>query len=132
MGFGNRWFAKAFRAANWTTLPSGKRIRLLPAPYFLATKIEAFNYRDKGDFHLSYDIEDLVAVLDGRAEIVTEVGKAEPDLRGYIGDYFLKLLQDINFLDALPGYLPPDAASQDRLQLIIERMKAIAEVVRCV
>ena len=113
-------------------MPSGKRIRLLPAPYFLATKIEAFNYRDKGDFHLSYDIEDLVAVLDGRAEIVTEVGKAEPDLRGYIGDYFLKLLQDINFLDALPGYLPPDAASQDRLQLIIERMKAIAEVVRCV
>ncbi len=132
LGFGNRWFAKAFRAANWATLPSGKRIRLLPAPYFLATKIEAFNYRGKGDFHLSYDIEDLVAVLDGRAEVVIEVRKAEPDLRCYIGDYFLELLQDINFLDALPGYLPPDTASQDRLLLIIERMKAIAEVVRCV
>ncbi len=42
LGFGNRWFTLAYEASEWTTLPSGKRIRLLPAPYFLATKLEAF------------------------------------------------------------------------------------------
>jgi hypothetical protein len=36
------------------------------------------------------------------------------------------LLEERNFLDALPGHLSPDAASQDRSVLIIERLKKIA------
>jgi hypothetical protein len=38
LGFGNRWFTLAYEASEWTTLPSGKRIRLLPAPYFFCNK----------------------------------------------------------------------------------------------
>jgi len=70
LGFGNVWFARAFAAAFDYRLPSGARIRLLPAPYFLATKIEAFEQRGAGDYLLSRDIEDLVAILDGRPEVV--------------------------------------------------------------
>ena len=33
LGFGNQWFTPAFEASEWTVLPSGKQIRLLPAPY---------------------------------------------------------------------------------------------------
>lgn len=45
LGFGNQWFSPAFKMAEPVALPSGKRIRMLPAPYFLATKLEAFNDR---------------------------------------------------------------------------------------
>ena len=31
LGFGNQWFEKAFRAAQWKTLPSDKTIKVLPA-----------------------------------------------------------------------------------------------------
>ena len=73
LGFGNRWFTLAYKASEWTTLPSGKRIRLLPAPYFIATKLEAFDCRGKSDYLMSRDMEDIVTVLDGRPEIVSEV-----------------------------------------------------------
>lgn len=126
LGFGNRWFTLAYEASEWTTLPSGKRIRLLPAPYFLATKLEAFESRGESDYLISRDMEDIITVLDGRSEIVSEVQQASEDLKNYLVEQFSMLLEERDFLDALPGHLLPDAASQDRSALIIERLKAIA------
>jgi hypothetical protein len=126
LGFGNRWFIPAFIAAEPFMLPSGVNIRLLPAPYFLATKMEAFDFRGKGDFLLSRDMEDIIAVLDGRTVIVSEVEAAKPDLKSYLVERFSDLLDNHLFLDALPGYLPPDQASQARLSHVISRVKAIA------
>jgi len=51
------------------------------APYFLATKLEAFDGRGKGDYLSSHDIEDIVAVLDGRPEILDELLKASKSYR---------------------------------------------------
>jgi predicted nucleotidyltransferase len=128
LGFGNRWFAPAYQASEWATLPSGKRIRLLPAPYFLATKLEAFNGRGKNDYLLSRDMEDLVTVLDGRSEIVSDVQHADEELKKYLIEECSMLLKERDFLDALPGYLPPDASSQDRSTLIIDRLDAITRI----
>jgi hypothetical protein len=88
------------------TLPSGRKIRIVTAPYFLATKLEAFDGRGGGNYMLSHDIEDIVAVLDGRPELVEEVRQAEDPLRRYLADRFTVLLQESRFLDALPGHLP--------------------------
>ncbi len=41
-------------------------IRIVTAPYFLATKLDAFRGRGKGDYFGSNDLEDIVAVVDGR------------------------------------------------------------------
>lgn len=126
LGFGNCWFSQAFTAAEHFTLPSGVRIRILPAPYFLATKLEAFDYRGKGDFLLSRDMEDIITVLDGREEIVLEVQAAESNLQDYLVKRFSGFMDERLFLDALPGHLPPDQASQSRLSHIIDRVKSIA------
>ncbi|HIJ56470.1 MAG TPA: hypothetical protein HPQ03_10135 [Deltaproteobacteria bacterium] len=127
MGFGNEWYAPAFAAAESVSLPSGKRIRMVPAPYFLATKLAAFDDRGGEDILLSRDMEDIVAVLDGRLEVVEEVNKSEKRLRIHLAQRFTILLQDQRFNDALPGYLPPDAASQNRLPALLERIRAISE-----
>lgn len=126
LGFGNRWFSLAYEASEWTTLPSGKRIRLLPAPYFLATKLEAFESRGENDYLMSRDMEDIITVLDGRSEIVFEVKQAGEELQDYLVDKFFMLLKEQDFLDALSGHLLPDAASQARSSLIIDRLKQIA------
>ena len=108
LGFGNRWFALAYKASEWTTLPSGKRIRLLPAPYFLATKFETFDCRGENDYLISLDMEDIVTVLDGRSEIVFEVQQAGEELKDYLVvrcSMFLKE-RDFAMLKALLSAFP--------------------------
>lgn len=126
LGFGNEWFEAAYREATRITLPSGKTLRHVTAPYFLATKLLAFDGRGNRDFMSSPDIEDLVSVLDGRPGLAEEIAAAEPDLRRFLTDRFSKLLASESFLEAVPGHLNPEEASQARVALIMERMQIIA------
>jgi hypothetical protein len=113
-------------SAEFVELPSGRSIRMVTAPYFLATKLNAFVGRGKGDYFMSHDMEDIVAVLDGRAEVVSDVDQVDPILRKHLRDRFTRFLGDPKFVEALPGHLPGDAASQARVPLLLERIQAIA------
>jgi hypothetical protein len=124
LGFGNRWYSPALEHAQKTRI-GGYEIRMITAPYFLATKLEAFHTRGKNDFRMSHDLEDIVTVTDGRPELVDEVHLSPADLQEYLGDQFRDLLSNRDFLEALPGHLLPDAASQERFGLVIRRMKQL-------
>lgn len=126
LGFTNRWYAEAFATASACQLAEDLVIRLVTPPYFLATKIEAFRSRGGGDFLASHDMEDLVAVLDGRPEVVAEVEQAGAELRAFLRDVFASFLDQRAFLDAVPGHLPPDAASQARISMVLQRAREIA------
>ena len=76
LGFSNRWYADALRTSADVLLPGGLTIRAITAPYFLGTKMEAFRGRGQGDYFASHDLEDFVAVIDGRMSIVQEIGRA--------------------------------------------------------
>jgi hypothetical protein len=106
-------------------LPSGRRIRAITAPYFLGSKIEAFRSRGKQDFYASHDLEDFVSVIDGRESICEEVASAPADLRGYLAVAAKELLEEARFRDALPGYLLPDPASQQRIGDVLRKLNAI-------
>ena len=47
----------------------------------VTSKIEAFHGRGNGDFMASHDMEDIISLIDGRAEIITEVLRASEDVR---------------------------------------------------
>ena len=49
LGFGSEWNQRAFADASSYEPPSGRAIRLISAPYFLITKLEAFQWRGDGD-----------------------------------------------------------------------------------
>jgi predicted nucleotidyltransferase len=51
LGFSNRWYPEAMREAMPCGLPGGTEIRVVSAPYFLATKLEAFLGRGGRRFH---------------------------------------------------------------------------------
>lgn len=108
LGFANRWSGRALESATDHRLSDGTVIRLVDAPHFLATKIEAFLGRGKGDYVESKDIEDIIAVVDGRAELYEELRGASSDLRAFLADTFEGWLAEEAFLDAIPGHLPGD------------------------
>lgn len=123
LGFTNRWYSPALEHARKFEI-GRYGIRVITAPYFVATKLEAFHGRGKDNFS-SHDLEDIVTVIDGRPELVEEVHSAPTDLRKYLSDEFGALLSNRSFLDALPGHLLPDIASQQRAGLILDRIKRL-------
>lgn len=128
LGFHNRWYPLVVQTAAQVELPNGQVIRLITAPLFLATKFEAFRGRGRNDFLASHDLEDLITVIDGRPELIDEIMMVDVELRRYIADAMNGLLRESDFMDALPGQLPGDAASQARLPELIRRMRSIAQL----
>ncbi len=127
LGFGNKWYAPAAANAQLTELPSGRIIHMVSAPYFLVTKLEAFDGRGNGDYLMSHDIEDIITVIDGRREIVDEIKQSEPQLIKEIAERFHNLLQDSQFISAVSGHMPTDVTSQTRVSNILTMINEIAE-----
>jgi hypothetical protein len=69
----------------------------------MATKLEAWNGRGGGDHLRSHDLEDIVTLVDGRAEILAEVDVAPSDLRSFLSREVATLLGQSRFLDLLDG-----------------------------
>lgn len=126
LGFSNRWYPLATATAWTATLPSGRVIRVISAPAFLATKLEAFAGRGRGDHLFSHDLGDVISVVDGRESLISELRLCDAELRAGIAASVSRLLATRSFLDSLPGHLPGDAASQERLPDLLSKLKDIA------
>jgi predicted nucleotidyltransferase len=128
LGFANRWYKAAMESSATIGLSNDLEIRVITAPYFVATKLEAFKGRGKGDFFGSHDLEDLVAVVDGRKTLVAEIRAHADELGAYIQAEIKSLLATAGFLDALAGYLLPDTASQSRISIVLGRLEDLASI----
>jgi hypothetical protein len=128
LGFSNRWYPEALEAAEEVQLLAGLTVRAITAPYFLGTKLEAFRGRGRGDYFASHDLEDFMAVVDGRSALFTELETASEGLRTYIGEAVRMLLVEPRFLDALPGYLLPDEASQGRIGQLLSKLRRLSDL----
>jgi hypothetical protein len=125
LGFSNRWYGPALQKATSIRIDDFV-IRVISGPYFLATKIVAFRNRGGNDYVASRDMEDIVTVIDGRPELIEEVGGSELELRTFLGREVTDLLGNRNFIDALSGHLLPDIASQQRRQIVLQRMRQLS------
>ncbi len=128
LGFSNRWYQGAMAAAVRHQLADDLVVRLVTAPYFIATKLEAFKGRGDGDF-FSHDLEDLINFVDGRETRLRQkfvqrtqhcASTCEPKSEGS--------LAAPEFLDALPGHLRPDPASQARIRVVLERLRELTRM----
>lgn len=122
-GFTNRWYAEALRTAQPFQLTETVTIRLVTPVYFLATKLEAYKGRGKNDPLESRDIEDLLALIDGREELMGEVESTSKVLRTYLAEQFSELLHHPDFEYAVQGTALNDPA---REALIFERLEKLA------
>ncbi len=126
LGFSNQWYPLALETASPQALPSGRVIRLVAAPVFLATKLEAFSGRGNNDYLFSHDLGDFLAVIDGRDSLIDECRASCEELKTYLGERVAGLLATPAFIEALPGHLPGDSASQQRLPDLEDKLRAIS------
>jgi hypothetical protein len=108
------------RAAAQRPDHSGHQRALLP-------RDQARRVRGRGerDYLASHDLEDFIAVVDGRSSLMTEIESASSELKMYIADSVRLLLKEARFLDALPGYLLADDASQARIGQLLSKLRAL-------
>ena len=128
LGFGNIWYQKAIEHHISFELVNARVIRVVSPPYFLITKLEAFAGRGKGDYLQSHDMEDIVAVLDGRPEMLEDIKSSDTELARELANRFQKLLKDQRFIDAISGHMPTDAVSQARVAGIIGTINRISNL----
>lgn len=126
LGFSNRWYPAAIETAQ-THRVAGHDVRIVTSPLFVATKLDAFHGRGEDDIAASHDLEDIVMVVDGRPELLEEIGAAGAEVRAYIASEIRALFDNQDFVDALPGFLLPDPASQARRALVEARLRALAQ-----
>jgi hypothetical protein len=128
-GLSSPWFQEAWNTASTLTLAESITIRVVTAPYFLATKLAALFDRAHEDYLASPDLEDIVAVTDGRETLLEEIRKEPDELKKYLADSVSSLIAKERFMDALPGHLPHDKASKARLPSLITKIEQIADLV---
>lgn len=104
----NRWFPYLMDEAEQVEVLAGRFAWCASAPCFLATKFEAFFSRGKGDYLMSKDIEDILAVIDGREELGEELSYAANDVRGFVSQSCRTLMADRRFTECLPQIVPDD------------------------
>jgi hypothetical protein len=127
LGYANSWYVEGLAQAVDFELPSKQVIRIFKPAYFLATKIEAFHGRGKGDpYHK--DVEDIVILIDGRPELLEEVRQASDELRAYIAEGIghLSKLDGIDYAIESSGSV---RANPGRDRLIHQRMKDLSAIV---
>jgi len=130
LNFSCEWFQLAYDTARPIVLPDGSAIRLVTPACFLATKLAAFGDRGRRDPMASHDLEDLIAVIDGRREIVADLAAASPNLRAYVADRLSQLMARSDSVALVAAQLMPDSDSQDRLPFIFDRIRSLISVGR--
>jgi hypothetical protein len=91
-----------------------------------ATGLLITSARGNNDYGASHDLEDIITVIDGRAELDAEMRNAPEPACEYLREQFSSLISSDAFISALPNHLPPDAASQARASVVMSRLKRMA------
>lgn len=125
LGFANRWYKKGFIRKVKYMLPNGDYVYILPACYYLATKLEAIASRGGDDLRCSHDFEDLIFVLNGCVDIETALQQIEDEeLMDYLQTKFKELLENPNIKECINCALPMNE-EEGRCEYILSLLNSI-------
>jgi hypothetical protein len=121
---GNRWFELGFNLGFSYDL-DGLEIRLLPLPYFLAAKFDAFFDRGIKDLFASHDYEDIVYLFNHRSDISEQVLNSEEKLKSYLMECASKIIESRSLKEAIIGNLFYEG-QDEQYNVIIKKLTNIA------
>ncbi len=101
-GINSNWYQTGFDNALEIQIKD-KKIKILNAVYFIATKLEAFTDRayKNDDYWDCKDLEDIINVINGRPALLVEIMNSPKDVVQFISGYFKKLIEDPKWLEAI-------------------------------
>lgn len=121
---GNRWFDAGFNKAIIVGLEDVK-VRILPLPYFMASKMDAFFDRGMEDLYASHDFEDIVYIFNYATKLVPQILSTDDDtLKRYLIESIRKILESKDILNAMPGHLYFDGVDE-RMDIILDKMNVL-------
>lgn len=124
-GMNTDWHQLAVSTAQTLEL-NGLTIRVINAPLLICTKLAAFHDRGKNDLKTSKDFEDILSIIDGREELLSEIIATDSVAKTYLIQQFDALLRNADLLEAIEWQLESD--QQEREDIILARMTAIASI----
>ena len=122
IGKSNRWYKPGLNYVQEIEIEN-QRIKILSAPYFLATKFEAFNNRGN-EYRLSHDFEDIIYVIDNRTSIVNEVLLADKIVKTFIVEELNKVMSQSNWQEILSSQIHP-MMTDERFPIVVDKIKSI-------
>lgn len=128
LGFSNRWYKEAIENSFEYQLNENITIKLVSPDYFVATKLEAWLGRGKGDALTSRDIEDIINLIDGREELLNELSNSSNTVKTFVSEQLRLLLDDSNFEYAVSSQ---SNNSPQRENIIFERIETIIARTSC-
>lgn len=120
----NRWYQKGFNSLQQMSI-GNENIQVFSAPYFLATKFEAFNDRGE-DIRTSHDFEDIIYIINNRENIVEEISMADEDVRLFLKTEIRKILNNKMLEEILSYHIVP-SDFEYRHTVVLEKMNKIAK-----
>lgn len=130
IGFSNAWYPEGFAKAGKVQISESVEIRILFAPAYLASKLEAFSSPTRefaGDMLASRDFEDIVTLVNRRQELAEEFAQCSSELKQYLVLALRALLKSRDLEEGVSACLPSSLAGQQRRPLILERLRNLAE-----
>lgn len=119
----NPWFAPGFENRLQFEI-EGQHIFIIPLPYFLATKFEAYNNRGNNEPRTSQDIEDIVYLLDNRTDISEQLINAPNNVKPFLKSEIEKILNDKVKQEAISGNLFYESRNE-RYIMIMDKLNQI-------
>ena len=125
LGPANRWLKKGFEWAYPVSVGK-KEIKILPAPYFLASKWEAFRHRGD-DPRTSPDLEDILYVIDHRPGLPDDINLSEEDVKNFLAEMGRELLSHEYRDEIIECHLDP-FHSADRKKYVLDVLQKISDL----
>ncbi|MCK8047156.1 hypothetical protein MSG37_19910 [Shewanella sp. 1CM18E] len=123
LGFSNQWFRVGLAESVDYILPTGLKIKIAQAKHLLATKLAAF--ADRGiDMLASKDAEDIVVLINGRDDLISEIASSPLELRQYIQVEMSKFISNSDFDYLLSNAM--NGEEDERIEMIEERFNQLS------
>jgi len=116
IGFSNKWYPAGFKEAISVEVDD-RSIRIFSLPFFIASKLEAFKSRGKGNYLFSSDFEDIVYVLENNSQTQVLLLNASPEVLTYLKNAFAEMLIDPDFEEGLTAHLEPNTSAQQFIKI---------------
>lgn len=126
LGFANRWYKEAHAKAQPVEVDEDMMpVYIFTAPYFIATKLEAFKDRGGKDGRTSTDFEDIVFVLNNRRTVWEEMAAVNDNLKKYLLEEFQQLLESPYIEEWISAHL--DFQDQKRITFIMGGLQSFVK-----
>lgn len=121
----NRWFMPGFQK-SFSLKVEDVSIRLMPLPYFLASKMEAFFDRGTQDLYASHDLEDILYIFNYTMNLVEQILANDDEVIAYLKGCAERMMSDTKIREVMPAHLFYETVDE-RLEIILGKMKRIVK-----